>query len=64
LGVLRYLGDMGDLGVPGDANAGIGLALTRRLLSENWQVVALNRSGFPQDDREMQEAIKLGFIMS
>ncbi|RJX37085.1 SDR family NAD(P)-dependent oxidoreductase [Paenibacillus pinisoli] len=42
------------------ANAGIGLALTRRLLSENWQVVALNRSGFPQDDREMQEAIKLG----
>ncbi|XXY39185.1 SDR family NAD(P)-dependent oxidoreductase [Sorangium sp. So ce260] len=29
------------------ANHGIGLELTRRLLSEGFQVIALNRSGFP-----------------
>ncbi|WP_437733564.1 SDR family NAD(P)-dependent oxidoreductase [Sorangium sp. So ce1335] len=29
---------------------GIGLELTRRLLSEGFQVVALNRSTFPEDD--------------
>lgn len=40
------------------ANAGIGLALTRKLLSEDWQVVALNRSDFPLDEKEIQEAIK------
>lgn len=28
------------------ASNGIGLALTRKMLSENWQVVALNRSDF------------------
>lgn len=32
------------------ANAGIGLELTRKLLSEGWQVAALIRSDFPADD--------------
>jgi len=31
------------------ASAGIGLALTRKLLTEGWQVAALNRSDFPSD---------------
>lgn len=44
------------------ASAGIGLALTRKLLSENWQVVALNRSDFPSDDRRIQEAVKRGWL--
>lgn len=44
------------------ANAGIGLALTRKLLSEGWQVVALNRSDFPQDEGSIQEAIKKGWL--
>ncbi|MBT2288732.1 SDR family NAD(P)-dependent oxidoreductase [Paenibacillus albidus] len=42
------------------ASAGIGLELTRKLLSEDWQVVALNRSDFPADDMRIQEAVKSG----
>ena len=42
------------------ANAGIGLALTQKLLSEDWQVVALNRSDYPLDDTATQEAIRIG----
>lgn len=42
------------------ASAGIGLALTRRLLSENWQVIALNRSDFPSDDMSIEAAIDGG----
>lgn len=42
------------------ASAGIGLELTRKLLSEDWQVIALNRSDFPPDDDSIQTAIKLG----
>ncbi|MGN7356876.1 SDR family NAD(P)-dependent oxidoreductase [Paenibacillus sp. SAF-054] len=44
------------------ASAGIGLELTRRLLSEDWQVVALNRSDFPADDMRIQEAVKGGWL--
>ncbi|GMK38913.1 short-chain dehydrogenase [Paenibacillus sp. CCS19] len=44
------------------ANAGIGLALTRKLLSDNWQVVALNRSDFPSDDMEIQDAVQRGWL--
>lgn len=44
------------------ASAGIGLELTRKLLSEDWQVVALNRSDFPTDDMRIQEAIKNGWL--
>ncbi|MDF2725604.1 MAG: short-chain dehydrogenase [Paenibacillus sp.] len=42
------------------ANAGIGLELTRKLLSEDWQVVALNRSDFPEDDTKIQKAVTHG----
>ncbi|WP_270170286.1 SDR family NAD(P)-dependent oxidoreductase [Paenibacillus sp. SYP-B4298] len=40
------------------ASSGIGLALTRRLLSEKWQVVGLNRSAFPVDDPILQIAAR------
>ncbi|SDC13915.1 NAD(P)-dependent dehydrogenase, short-chain alcohol dehydrogenase family [Paenibacillus sp. UNCCL117] len=40
------------------ASSGIGLELTRRLLSEGWEVVALNRTGFSQDDAQVRDAIK------
>ncbi|GGG71835.1 SDR family NAD(P)-dependent oxidoreductase [Paenibacillus radicis (ex Gao et al. 2016)] len=42
------------------ANSGIGLELIRKLLSEDFQVIALNRSDFPLDDEGIQTAIKLG----
>lgn len=44
------------------ASAGIGLELTRKLLSEDWQVVALNRSDFPADDMRIQKAVKSGWL--
>jgi len=44
------------------ASAGIGLELTRKLLSEGWQVVALNRSDFQSDDMSIQNAVKSGSL--
>lgn len=44
------------------ASAGIGLELTRKLLSEDWQVVALNRSDFPADDKQLQQAAQNGWL--
>lgn len=44
------------------ASSGIGLELTRKLLSENWQVVALNRSDFPADDMRIQKAVNSGWL--
>ncbi|AJY74982.1 SDR family NAD(P)-dependent oxidoreductase [Paenibacillus beijingensis] len=44
------------------ASAGIGLELTRKLLSEDWQVVALNRSDFPADDMRIQKAVMNGWL--
>jgi Dehydrogenases with different specificities (related to short-chain alcohol dehydrogenases) len=44
------------------ASAGIGLELTRTLLSEDWQVAALNRSDFPSDDIGIHSAIKNGSL--
>ncbi|RCX22534.1 NAD(P)-dependent dehydrogenase (short-subunit alcohol dehydrogenase family) [Fontibacillus phaseoli] len=44
------------------ASAGIGLELTRKLLSEDWQVVALNRSDFPKEDMSIQNAVKSGLL--
>ncbi|WP_379134241.1 SDR family NAD(P)-dependent oxidoreductase [Paenibacillus sp. sgz500958] len=44
------------------ANNGIGLELTRRLLSEGWQIIALIRSSFPQDDNFINKAIQEGRI--
>src|SRR5690606_16921419 len=42
------------------ANAGIGLELTRALLSEGWQVIALIRSNFPAMDVPIQNALRSG----
>jgi len=42
------------------ASNGIGLELTRKLLSEDWQVVALNRSDYPADDTRIQKAVNSG----
>lgn len=44
------------------ASAGIGLELTRKLLAEDWQVVALNRSNFPEEDKSIQNAIHKGTL--
>ncbi|GMK44243.1 hypothetical protein PghCCS26_13700 [Paenibacillus glycanilyticus] len=44
------------------ASAGIGLELTRKLLSENWHVVAVNRSDFPADDMSLHNAVKSGSL--
>ncbi|MDF2716717.1 MAG: short-chain dehydrogenase [Paenibacillus sp.] len=44
------------------ASSGIGLELTRKLLSEDWQVVAMNRSDFPADDMRIQKAVKSGWL--
>lgn len=42
------------------ARTGIGLELTKKLLLEGWQVVALNRSSFNQEDELIQSALKTG----
>lgn len=44
------------------ASQGIGLALARKLLSQSWQVITLNRSDFPADDRLIQNALKNGWL--
>ncbi len=44
------------------ASQGIGLALARKLLSQSWQVVTLNRSDFPADDTFIQNALKNGSL--
>ncbi|SFB49454.1 NAD(P)-dependent dehydrogenase, short-chain alcohol dehydrogenase family [Cohnella sp. OV330] len=44
------------------ANAGIGLALTKKLLAERWQVAAVIRSGFPADDPDIREAVRHGWL--
>ncbi|KAB2331326.1 SDR family NAD(P)-dependent oxidoreductase [Bacillus mesophilum] len=41
------------------ANSGIGLELTKKLLKNGWQVAALIRSDFPEEDLELQERIRL-----
>ncbi|WP_458120657.1 SDR family NAD(P)-dependent oxidoreductase [Paenibacillus sp. Z6-24] len=40
------------------ANSGIGLELTRKLLAEGWQVIAVHRSGFSEDDLTIHQAIQ------
>ncbi|PQP82345.1 short-chain dehydrogenase [Paenibacillus sp. PCH8] len=42
------------------STSGIGLELTRRLLVEGWKVIGLNRSSFPADDTDIQNAIRSG----
>ncbi|WP_139994930.1 SDR family NAD(P)-dependent oxidoreductase [Paenibacillus paridis] len=39
------------------ASNGIGLELTRKMLGEGWQVAALIRSGFPEGDPLIREAL-------
>lgn len=39
------------------ANHGIGLALTHRLLDEGWEVIALIRSAFAEDDSLVHKAL-------
>lgn len=42
------------------SNNGIGLALTRKLLAEGWQVIAMVRSDFAEEDGSLQHAIRDG----
>jgi NAD(P)-dependent dehydrogenase (short-subunit alcohol dehydrogenase family) len=42
------------------ASHGIGLALTRRLLSEGWQVAVLIRSAMPESDSLIRESLRTG----
>ncbi|MBO9701849.1 MAG: SDR family NAD(P)-dependent oxidoreductase [Sporocytophaga sp.] len=39
------------------ANSGVGLELTKKLLLENWDIIALIRSDFPENERTIHEAI-------
>lgn len=40
------------------ASSGIGLELTKRLLSEGWHVIALIRSAFPSSDSLVQDCLR------
>ncbi|OKP94229.1 SDR family NAD(P)-dependent oxidoreductase [Paenibacillus sp. P46E] len=42
------------------ANNGIGLELTRKMLAEGWQIIALIRSGYPMEDPFIAESVKSG----
>ncbi|GFN32911.1 SDR family NAD(P)-dependent oxidoreductase [Paenibacillus xylaniclasticus] len=44
------------------ASSGIGLELARRLLSEGWHVVALNRSAIWADEGPIQQAVRSGSL--
>ncbi|WP_434751893.1 SDR family NAD(P)-dependent oxidoreductase [Paenibacillus amylolyticus] len=46
------------------STSGIGLELTRKLLTEQWQIIGLNRSPFPVDDAEIQAALRSGQLIS
>ncbi len=40
------------------ANSGIGLELTKKLIENGWEVVALIRSGFPEEELKLQQKIR------
>ncbi|MEO2204329.1 SDR family NAD(P)-dependent oxidoreductase [Paenibacillus pabuli] len=42
------------------STSGIGLELTRRLLAEGWLVIGLNRSPFPAEQGDIQNALHVG----
>lgn len=44
------------------ATSGIGLELTRRLLTADWRIIALIRSGFPSEEEAIQRATESGQI--
>jgi NAD(P)-dependent dehydrogenase (short-subunit alcohol dehydrogenase family) len=46
------------------STSGIGLELTRKLLTERWQIIGLNRSPFPVDDAKIQAALRSGQLIS
>ena len=46
------------------STSGIGLELTRKLLSNQWQIIGLNRSPYPADDNDIQAALNTGQLRS
>jgi len=40
------------------ANSGVGYELTKKLLTENWDIIALIRSDFPENDLIIKDALK------
>ena len=44
------------------ANSGIGLELTKKLIENGWEVVALIRSIFPEEELTLQQKIRQGDI--
>ncbi|MGQ8871530.1 SDR family NAD(P)-dependent oxidoreductase [Paenibacillus sp. TSA_86.1] len=46
------------------STSGIGLELTRKLLTEQWQIIGLNRSPFPVDDTEIEAALSSRQLIS
>lgn len=42
------------------STSGIGLELTHKLLAEGWQVIGLNRSAFPSEDTDIENALRSG----
>src|SRR5690606_17733270 len=50
------------VGLVTGGNSGIGYELTKRLLSEGWRVISLNRSAFSQDEPIIKNAIEIGML--
>ncbi|WP_311279202.1 SDR family NAD(P)-dependent oxidoreductase [Paenibacillus sp. RRE4] len=46
------------------STSGIGLELTRQLLTNQWEIIGLNRSPFPADDSFIQSALISGQLRS
>ncbi|MED3965862.1 SDR family NAD(P)-dependent oxidoreductase, partial [Niallia taxi] len=44
------------------ANSGIGLELTKKLIENGWEVAALIRSEFPQEELNIHQKIRQGSI--
>ncbi|WP_461791613.1 SDR family NAD(P)-dependent oxidoreductase [Pedobacter sp.] len=40
------------------SSSGVGFEVTKKLLTEGWEIIALIRSGFPQNEITIDEAIK------
>lgn len=40
-----------------DANSGVGFELTKKLLTADWDIIALIRSDFTENDTTINEAI-------
>ncbi|MFX3632746.1 MAG: SDR family NAD(P)-dependent oxidoreductase [Candidatus Pristimantibacillus sp.] len=44
------------------ASNGIGLQLTLKMLTEGWQIIALNRSDFPEGITLIQDSLRKGTL--